>query len=244
MELKWIRVCNIKPPEVPKSQRAMQKSLIEVGHVEPIKVRMITDPSYTYEIVYGRRRFMALKAIEGMTEIRCLVVDEMSDERLSIEALVENSGTPNPMDEACHMADLQVQGYTLEQIGRISGYSAGRISSTIKLLNLHDDVQEKVRKGQIGISAAQRLANLPKDVQLKVMSDNDKVTVKVANDAVSSYQSESLNLNLFNDEDFQSPSPGLYLTYEDMEELVSGPIEKEWNGNIIITLIMTNRRVI
>lgn len=230
MQLRNIQIAEIKTDEVPLNL-TLKESLFEIDQKDPIKVRKYENGIFKYEIVDGRRRLKAL-AESGQTQVLALVVNEMDDTELSIQALVANSGQPNPMDEARHMAKLREQGYDGKQIAKTSGYSQGRVSQTLKLVDcLIPELQELVSLGEMKISAAYETAKLPKDRQNDILNDiknGQKPTFRFVFEKVRDWQAQELDMFDVEEDELE---PGLFLSSEQLHELIDGKIlNLTWNG--------------
>lgn len=233
IQLKNIKIEEIKTDMVPLVL-TLKESLLEIEQKDPIKVREYVNGTYQYEIVDGRRRLKALYD-SGETNVLALVIKNMDDTELSINALVGNSGQPNPMDEAYHMANLKEQGYTGEQIAKVSGYSQSRISLTLKLLSLIPELQLLLSKGEMKFSAGYEAAKLPKDKQLILLekfNNGQAPTHKFIFEEVRNYQAEKVSL--FNLNNNIEVKPGLFLNSDEVEGLLNGEtIIIDWEGHTL-----------
>ena len=221
--LKNVLLSEIKVPETPPDE-ILQESLFEEQQKKPVELRPIDDPVYKYEIIDGRRRFLSLLNLEAQTVLAEIWFD-VDDTEFHKRALIGNSGKPNPIDEADHMLALKCQGYTQESIGKLTGYSPGRISTTIKIAEkLHPNLKVLARQGKMNISACVEATKLPYEEQEQL---NGNLSYKTIFEKVREWQSSQLSL--FDDEE-KINIQGLFLSFDQMEKLSQGKeIEIEWN---------------
>jgi ParB/RepB/Spo0J family partition protein len=233
MELKEIQV-ELVDDVVAAREKTIQLSLMEVGQKDPIKVRPTKNDRY--QLVDGRRRFLELRA-SGQESILALV-EEMSDKEAHIQALVLNSGTPNVMGEATHIAYLMGTGLTQDEISRMCSWSGSKVSSRLKLLDLIPALQSELERGLMNVSAANALRKLPVEWQEKVL-DEKKITSKLAHELLREYQSRQMGLFEMEDE---TPDvgvrPGLFLTADQVDLLQQGEqVEVEYQGDMVRLIV-------
>lgn len=127
---------------------ALAGSLGERGVLQPVLVR--PKPGGTYELVAGERRWRAAQ-IAGMSEIPALV--RPRDDAATLElALIENMAREdlNPIEEARACAALVEElGLTREEVGRRVGRGRVAVSNLLRLLDLPDEVVEKIEQGRL-----------------------------------------------------------------------------------------------
>lgn len=222
--------------EVAPQKKARQQSLVQQGQVDLICLRPTADGRY--DIVDGRRRLVDLKEI-GAETVEALV-EEMDDVTLHVRALIYNTGTRNKLDEAEHMSQLLAEGWTQADISEHCGLSGASVSNTLRLLDLHPILKERLRDGSLCFSAAWNLARLPKDVQAQY-SDQAKITSLNAEDAARQYEAGVVNLatldipELEDVVDVEPTGPGLFLTFAQMRAMFEdGKVEVKWEGKRIV----------
>jgi len=231
MKLKRVKISDVDIETSPL-EKLTQASLLEIGQKDPIKLSL--NKNGRYKIIYGRRRLTALIANDQNT-VLAIIVENIDDTELAIQALVENSGKPNPIDEARHLITLQAAGHTLEQIGKMVGYSTASISQRSKLAEkLHPNLQDLCAKGNIKISGAIEITKLPKEEQNKFVdriNNGEKPTNKMISETVRLWQTNQIGL--FEDDIFEANNikPGLFLNSEQVERLLNNEsIMVEYNG--------------
>lgn len=123
-----------------------------------------------YQIAYGERRLRAAQRA-GLTQL-LLAVRDLTDEQMMELSVTENvlRKDLNPIEEAeayQHLVDL---GYSLRQISKRVGKSAGHISMLLTLLK-QEDVTEAVRHEKIGIREAHQIAKVENEAKRRELLD-------------------------------------------------------------------------
>jgi ParB/RepB/Spo0J family partition protein len=158
----------IKPVVAPTS-KSQQKSLLQQGQKQPIRLRLTEDPDYIYEVTDGRRRVSDLIA-SGATTVMALIENNISDAQAHLDALILNAGKPNFMDEARHLKALQSKyNYSEAQLAEMTNYSASKINNLLQLCLLIPEFQHSMLKGDLKQGAGRALAKLPREVQEDVL---------------------------------------------------------------------------
>lgn len=131
----------------------LAESIGRHGVLQPIVVRHATYPEADapYEIIMGERRFRAAQ-IAGLTRIPIVVREQVDDPTLIELALEENlkRADLNPIEEAEGLKKLmELRGYTQTQLAEKLDSSQERISNTVRLLQLPQEVQEKIANREL-----------------------------------------------------------------------------------------------
>lgn len=130
-------------------------SIGEVGLLQPIIVRPVGD---RYEIVAGRRRFLASKGL-GLQTIE-VIIREMEDQEAAIIRATENLSRENltPLEEAAIFANL-LNKYKMEfeEIGAKFGYKPGTVRRRMDLLKMPEVLRAAVHGNKITVSVAEEL---------------------------------------------------------------------------------------
>lgn len=163
-----IRISQIEPrSDQPRKEfdpdelAALSESIAAYGVLQPIIVRMTPGVEGYYEIVAGERRWRAAKAA-GLTEIPAIVY-EGDDKKTSEVALVENvqRSDLNPVEEAIAYRELLTKyGQTQEELSKMIGKSRSAIANTLRLLELPDEVLERLKDGTLSAGHARALLGL------------------------------------------------------------------------------------
>ncbi len=149
-------------------------SIKALGVVQPVVVRPLhaeTAPGVAglpapagvrFELIAGERRLRAAK-LAGLEFIPALV--RPADEIASLEiALAENVAREdlNAIEEACAYAALVDEfGLTHERIAELVGRSRVAVTNLLRLLDLPDDVQAMVERGELTEGHGRALLALP-----------------------------------------------------------------------------------
>lgn len=141
-------------------------SLQQHGMIEPIVVRQIhtdlpTTPGIAwYEIIAGERRWRASK-LAGLETVPTRILGQVDDERALQLALIENLQRQDldPIEEAqgYHLLN-HIVGMKQKQIAESVNRSQPAIANAMRLLDLPDDVQQRIRAGELSRSHGVALA--------------------------------------------------------------------------------------
>ena len=172
--LKEVPISQVKPnPNQPRkvmdedSLADFAESIKQQGVMQPITVRRVADGGY--QIIMGERRWQAAR-IAGLTNVP-VIERQASDSEAMVLALVENLQREdlNPHDAAVALRSLQEEhGFSQEEVASAVGKSRATISNSIRLLNLHESVQELLRNGELEEGSARALLGLPEQSQPSV----------------------------------------------------------------------------
>jgi len=136
----------------------LAESIKAHGIVQPLVVRKVGDG---YELVVGQRRLLAAR-MAGLVEVPVLVND-LGDAEMIQVALIENLQREdlNPMEEAESYRRLVEEfAMTQDEVAGLLGRSRPSIANTLRLLNLHPEVQEIVSRGTISMGHARALLGI------------------------------------------------------------------------------------
>ncbi len=141
-------------------------SIQEVGLLQPIVVRPLTDEPVGFELVMGERRLRAARQA-GLGTIPAIVRKTEAADLLR-DALLENlhRANLNPLEEAAaYQQMLEDFGCTQEELSLRVKRSRPQISNTIRLLKLPAPVQRRVAAGVLSAGHARALLQLPDAVE-------------------------------------------------------------------------------
>ncbi len=144
-----------------ESIAALADSIQQYGILQPILVRPIDG---TYQIVAGERRWRAARML-GLDEVP-VIIKELSDLETMQIALIENLQRENlnPIEEAMGYHDLMEQyGMTQESVAKTVGRSRSAVANALRLLQLSDEIQAMLEKGQITAGHAKALLSISGD---------------------------------------------------------------------------------
>jgi ParB family chromosome partitioning protein len=136
----------------------MIDSIREHGIIQPLIVRVRGDK---FELIAGERRWRAAKEV-GLKEAPA-IVREASDQEVLELALIENLQREdlNPIEEAHAFARLAKEfGLKQEEIATKVGKSRAAVANSMRLLELHPQVQSLLTQGRISVGHAKVLLSL------------------------------------------------------------------------------------
>lgn len=174
-----IKANRFQPRTVFDDEKLMElaQSIRENGLIQPIVVRQDEN---MYEIIAGERRFRAC-ILAGLTEIDAIIKDA-GEQELTQMALVENIQRENltAIEEAKAYYEL-LNNYDINQseLAQQMGKSQSTIANKLRLLNLHQEVQNAVASRQISERHARALLLIDHKQQVELLDIiiNNKMTV-------------------------------------------------------------------
>lgn len=199
----------------------LAQSIKEHGVIQPIVVRPLKDK---YEIIAGERRYKASMMV-GKQTIPAIITD-LNDKESAEVALIENVQRQNltPIEEAISYRKILDMGYlTQEQLAEKLGKSQSSIANKLRLLNLHEEVQEALLEGSISERHARSLLKLDSMEDQKNMLGKiikERLTVRKADEEIDKLrnmsneekenmfqQSSSEDIEIFNLEEQNQEKP-------------------------------------
>ena len=143
----------------PEELQSLADSIAVHGVVQPLTVREL--PGGYYQIIAGERRWRAAR-MANLQEVPVVVV-EVDDRKAMELALIENLQRQdlNPVEEALGYRSLMEEyGMTQEEAAGRVGKSRPAVANALRLLNLCDDVLDKLRNGVLSAGHARALLTL------------------------------------------------------------------------------------
>ncbi len=143
----------------PAELAELAASIKESGLLQPILVRRKGDG--IFELISGERRWRATKEA-GLDTIQA-VIRNCSDQEAILFALVENLQREdlNPMETARAYSRMMNEfGLTHDSIAQKVGCDRSSVANSVRLLNLHHDVQALVESGTLSAGHAKALLAL------------------------------------------------------------------------------------
>ncbi|MEI8133536.1 MAG: ParB/RepB/Spo0J family partition protein [bacterium] len=137
------------------------ESIREHGIIQPVTLRKISGGSY--QLVSGERRVRASRVV-GLQEIPAFVIDVPSDRKMLELAIVENVQREdlNPIEEAeSYQRLIQECGLRQDEVADRIAKDRTTVSNFLRLLKLPDEIQESLRKGELGMGHAKAIMGIP-----------------------------------------------------------------------------------
>lgn len=133
--------------------KALLDSISEHGVKEPLIVVPSEEEGFEYELIAGFRRYTACKNIQQANRKKKKTfnyevpvhVREIEDESKLVEEIISHQcmNTPfTPTERAKAIKMLMDQGYNEKSIAQAIGSSTSTVTSTVKLMNLPEDVMK------------------------------------------------------------------------------------------------------
>ena len=139
--------------------QVLADSISQHGILQPLAVR--PGKNGYYQIIAGERRWRAAR-MAGLRNVPVVVLDV--DDRTVMElALVENLQRQdlNPVEEALGYKSLMEDyGMTQEDAAKRVGKSRPAVTNALRLLNLNEEVLDKVRTGQLSAGHARAVLTI------------------------------------------------------------------------------------
>ena len=142
-------------------------SIAQHGVLQPLLLRPMLSGGY--RIVAGERRWRAAR-MAGLAEVPA-VIREMTDSEEMLFALIENLQREDltPLEEARGYRTLiEAQDLTQEEVSQAVGKSRPSVTNALRLLNLPDDIQEMLEKGEITAGHARTLLSFPNQEAMRL----------------------------------------------------------------------------
>ncbi|MDP4219616.1 MAG: ParB/RepB/Spo0J family partition protein [Bacteroidota bacterium] len=148
----------------PESLGELVESIREHGIIQPVTLRSISGGKY--ELVSGERRVRASR-IAGLEEIPAFVIEVPSDRKMLELAIVENVQREdlNPIEEAeSYLRLIQECGLRQDEVAERISKDRTTVSNFLRLLKLPEEIQESLRKGELGMGHAKAIMAIPDSV--------------------------------------------------------------------------------
>ena len=161
----------------------LSASIREHGVIQPI---LVTETIDGYQLVAGERRVRAAR-LAGLERIPAVVRQLAEQQQLEL-ALVENVQREDldPIETARAYRQLIDEfAFTQEDLATRVGRARATVANTLRLLELHDAVQDAIVDGSLTEGHARALGGLPADAQARVVGT-------VIDDGLSVRQTEEL----------------------------------------------------
>ncbi|MBR2624406.1 MAG: ParB/RepB/Spo0J family partition protein [Paludibacteraceae bacterium] len=169
----------------------LAESIKQLGVIQPITVRKISDDKY--QIISGERRFRAAQKA-GLSKIPSYI-KTAEDETVMQMALVENVQREdlNAIEIALsYKALTETQNLTQEKISSLVGKKRATVSNYLRLLKLPAEIQLGISKKQIDMAHARALLSLD-DPQKQLEIYEKAIKNNLSSHAVEAMVKEALD---------------------------------------------------
>lgn len=154
----------------PAELEPMVATIRTLGIIQPIVVRPLGEqPSDTYEIVAGERRWRAAQ-LAGMSVVPT-IIRILDEGRTALYSLAENIARSdlNAMELARgYRSVVDEQGFSQTELAEAIGQNVKTVNRTLQLLKLPDAIQDLIEQGALTAKHGELLLGLPKARQLEL----------------------------------------------------------------------------
>ncbi|TWU54714.1 Chromosome-partitioning protein Spo0J [Rubripirellula tenax] len=164
----------IPDPEQPRAVfsneelEQLANSIREKGQLQPIRVRW-SEELATWIIISGERRYRASKQA-GLQSVNCQFVDgTLSKSEVLQQQLIENLLREDlkPVEEAKAFDQLRgMTGWNSKQLAEAIRVTRSKVTRSLALLRLPDQIRQQVEDGKLSAKAAYELSKLSSDDQI------------------------------------------------------------------------------
>lgn len=151
----------------------LAESIAQHGVLQPLLLRPMVSGGY--RIVAGERRWRAAR-MAGLSEVPA-VIREMTDGEEMLFALIENLQREDltPLEEARGYQQLMdTQGFTQEKAAEAVGKSRPAVANALRLLNLPEDIQAMVERGEISAGHGRTLLSFKNEEDMRMAAQKAK----------------------------------------------------------------------
>ena len=198
----------------PVALQELADSIAEIGIIQPITLRQLSEDSY--QIIAGERRYRA--SIQAGLKSIPAYIRTADDENVMEMALIENIQREdlNPIEEAQAYQRL-IKDYRLKQdeVAEKVSKSRAAITNSLRLLKLDERVQEMVMEGKLSNGHARTIIGI---------EDGDKqymIAQKIFDEKLSVREVEKLMRDLDKPEKPVKQAPENDFIYRDLEDKFS-----------------------
>ena len=170
-------------------------SIKKQGLIQPIIVRPIENDQY--QIIAGERRWRASQ-LAGLHEVECVIKD-LKDTEVLEAALIENIQREdlNVIEEAnAYKGLIKLKNITNDKLAKIIGKSSSYVSNTLRLLELEQQIQDMVIKGDLSMGHARALIGVPDAIEKAKQIIEKNLSVRQVEKITSQFKkNKKTNLN-------------------------------------------------
>ena len=173
----------------------LASSIKSQGLLQPIIVRSLNGDSY--EIIAGERRWRAAQTA-GLHQIEC-IINDFDKDKMFEAGLIENIQREdlNVIEEAkAYNKLLDKKNITNEEIAKITGKSPSHVSNILRLLDLENEIQERVINRELSMGHARALIGVPNALQKAKEIIEKKLSVRETENQTSKYKKQKKQKNI------------------------------------------------
>jgi ParB family chromosome partitioning protein len=140
----------------------LAKSLEKHGQLQPIRVIWREDRG-KYMIVSGERRWRAARLTTKVTQLQCVVVDRLDEAAIRQQQLIENCLREDlaPLEQAAAFKTLMnTNDWSARKLADELHLSHPTVLRALSLLDLPENVRERVAAGELAPTTAAEIATL------------------------------------------------------------------------------------
>ena len=169
---------NVRKDASPDADPTLMASIKALGVLQPIGV-VALESGDSYEVVYGERRYLALRALAESGDIAAdhdvpAVIQSFTGADRKTAQLAENVNRVqmSPVDELEAFAELRDAGLSAGEIAKRFGIAERAVLDRLALGSAAPEIREAFREGIIPLSVFKAFANCPDlERQLRVFHD-------------------------------------------------------------------------
>ena len=163
----------IKPPAF------LARNIKKLGLIHDV---LLYKNGENYHVLTGRKRILSLRKSRVKTIPAKVLSEKPNNAEIALILLSENFiRKPSPAQEAQQIKNLIESGYSIEEIHKTTGIPIRMLKARLKLLKLNQEWFEKLQKGEITLSKALKIAELPEAVQKKLSGKKTKTIAEIEN---------------------------------------------------------------
>ena len=163
----------IKPPAF------LARNIKKLGLIHDV---LLYKNGESYHVLTGRKRILSLKKSRVKTIPAKVLSEKPNNAEIALILLSENFiRKSSPAQEAQQIKNLIESGYSIEEIHKTTGIPIRMLKARLKLLKLNQEWFEKLQKGEITLSKALKIAELPEAVQKKLSGEKTKTIAEIEN---------------------------------------------------------------
>ena len=163
----------IKPPAF------LARNIKKLGLIHDV---LLYKNGENYHVLTGRKRILSLKKSRVKTIPAKVLSKKPNNAEIALILLSENFiRKSSPAQEAQQIKNLIESGYSIEEIHKTTGIPIRMLKARLKLLKLNQEWFEKLQKGEITLSKALKIAELPEAVQKKLSGEKTKTIAEIEN---------------------------------------------------------------